>query len=101
MVATLRASPAQTAVRPSLVVKVDPSADAGAGFRASFVSVQVHVLVFEWAPEAFDKYVVQPAAPAVHGNADSLISQDVGKGKAGKLTALVGVEEDSIFLNLV
>jgi hypothetical protein len=47
LVITLRGYPVQTAVRPGLVVKVDPSADAGAGFRAGFVCVQVDVFVFE------------------------------------------------------
>ena len=73
MVAALWSCPVQTAVRAGLIVKADPSADARAGFRAGFVSVQVHVFVFERAPEALDKHVVLPTAPAVHGDADSIV----------------------------
>lgn len=60
-------------MRTSLIVKADPFAYARAGFRAGFVSVQVHVFVFERAPEALDKHVVQPTASAVHGDADSIV----------------------------
>ena len=31
-------------------------------------------------PEAFDKDVVLPAAPIIHGVADPLVSQDLGQG---------------------
>jgi Protein of unknown function (DUF2699). len=80
-------------VGPDLVVKGDPSADTCSGFRFGFIGVQVHVLVFERAPEAFNEHIVQPAATAVHGDADSIIPQDAREGKAGKLAALIGVED--------
>ena len=67
-------------------------ADAGAGFRPGFVSVEVYVLMLESTLEAFDEHVVQLAAPAIHGNVDSIGSQDIRKGEAGKLAALVAVE---------
>ena len=93
MVAALWSCPVQAAVRTSLIVKADPSADTLAGFRASFVSVQIHIFVFERAPETFNKHVVQPTASAVHGDADSIVPQDVCKGNAGKLTTLIRVED--------
>lgn len=93
MVAALWSCPVQAAVRTSLIVKADPSANASAGLRPRLVRVQVHVFIFKRAPEAFDKHIVQPTAPAVHGDADSIVPQDVCKGKAGKLAALIRVED--------
>lgn len=92
MVAVLWSYPVQTAVRTSLIVKADPSADASAGFRPRLIRVQINILVFERAPETFDKHVGQPTAPAVHGDVDSIVPQDACKGKAGKLAALIRVE---------
>ena len=73
MVAAFWSHPVQTAVRTSLIVKADPSADASAGLRPSLIRVQVDIFVFERAPETFDKHVVLPTAPAVHGDADSIV----------------------------
>ena len=81
MVAALWSCPVQAAVRTSLIVKADPSADTLAGFRARFVSVQIHIFVFERAPETFNKHVVQPTASAVHGDADSIVQQACVKAK--------------------
>ena len=57
-------------MRPEPIVKVDPSADFGTSFGAGFKSVQIHAFILERAPEEFDEDIVQPAATAIHGNAD-------------------------------
>lgn len=60
-------------MRPEPVVEVDPPSDTYTGLRVGLKSVQVHALIFQRAPEAFDKHIVQPVAPAIHGNTDSVL----------------------------
>jgi len=55
--------------------------------------VQIDLLVFHAAPEPLHEHFVTPAAFAVHTNLDVVVFQHVGKVRAGKLTALVGVED--------
>jgi len=56
------------------------------------VLFQVDVLVFDRAPQAFDKDVVQRTPPAVHAYSHAGCFQARGKGMSGELCALVGVE---------
>ena len=90
---TFRGDSTQAAVRPETVVKVNPPSNTHTGLRAGLKSVQVHALIFQRAPEAFDEDIVQPAAPAVHGDTDSVLPQNVGKCETSELTALIGVED--------
>lgn len=49
--------------------------------------------VLQGSPEAFDEDFVHPPAPAIHADAYLGIAQHVGEGVAGKLAALVRVED--------
>src|SRR5271170_305765 len=82
----------QRLMRPPEIVECDPSADTGLGFSPVGIALQIHVLVFERAPKAFDKNVVHPAASAIHRVSDSGSGQGSGERSAGELTALVGIE---------
>jgi len=55
--------------------------------------MQVNVLVFESPPEPFDENVVLTAPPAVHADGDLVVVEDLGKGVAGELAALIGIED--------
>src|SRR5205807_10009547 len=76
-----------------LVVEVEPSADTALGFGHSRVGIEVDFLVFETAPQPLDKDVVHASAFAVHADRDPVVLQSAGEVVAGKLAALVGVED--------
>jgi len=76
-----------------VVVKGDPGTEALAQGRTAVKRVQVKVLVLDGPPEPLDKDVVLAAAPAIHADGDLVVLEDVDKVVAGKLSALVGVED--------
>src|SRR3990172_150048 len=80
-------------VRTASVVEREVAPDAGGGGGDGVVRVQVDLLVLEGAPEPLDEDVVAPAAPAVHADPDAVLEQEPGERRAGKLRALVGVED--------
>lgn len=55
--------------------------------------MQVDAFVFEWSPEPLDLHIVHPVATPVHADADLGVPQDGGERDAGKLAALIGVED--------
>ena len=81
MIPRVRSFSCQSVVVSDLVIKGDPSADAGTGFRTGLKRVQVHAFVFHRAPEAFDKHFVQPVATPVHGDADAFSHRTFVKAK--------------------
>jgi hypothetical protein len=50
------------------------------------------LFVFDRAPEPLDEDVVAPRSLAVHADRDGVVEQHAGECGAGKLTALVGIE---------
>ena len=75
------------------VVEAYPVANDPFGLEAVGQLVQVDCLVLERPPQALDKDIVHAAAAAVHGDADAGVLERAGEVEAGKLTALVGVED--------
>jgi hypothetical protein len=86
-------STAMGGMRPLGVVEVDPLGNDSFGLEAVSQLVQVNRLVFERAPQAFDKDVVHAPTPAVHGDRDVHTFQHTGEVEAGELAALIGVED--------
>ena len=78
---------------PLGVVEVDPRADDPFGLEAVGQLVQVDRLVFERAPQTFDKDVVHTAAPPIHGDGDLRVLEHAGEVEAGELAPLVGIED--------
>lgn len=72
-------------------VEEAPQAIAQLGERG--VLVQVDVLVFDRAPEAFDERVVERTAAAVHTDSDVALLQRRQEQLTGELRALIGVED--------
>ena len=78
-----------------LFVVVEPkvSIQAGNEIHDSLVILDVNVLVFECSPESFNQDVVKDAATAVHADLDPGIFEPAGERFAGKLAALISVED--------
>ena len=55
--------------------------------------MQINLFVFDRFPQPLDKYVVAPAAFAVHAYLDSMRCQRVDERRAGELAALVGIHD--------
>src|SRR6201998_883088 len=83
----------QRLVRAPMIVKSQPFGDPSLGLLAIGVAFGIDVLVFQAAPQPLDEHIVDPAAAAVHRDADAGGLQPAGKLSAGELAPLVGVED--------
>ena len=81
------------AVRAVLVVKAKVGPETAFGLEDVAVGLEVNFLVFHRTPESLDEDVVQTTSFAVHRYLYAVGVQHPGKIRAGKLTALVGVED--------
>jgi hypothetical protein len=79
-------------VGSAVIVEVKIPADRSTSFADAVVGAQIHVLVFDAAPEPLDKHVVAPGAFAVHADGYAIVGEHAGEGLASELRALVGVE---------
>ena len=80
-------------VGPVSVVEGHPPADAGPGLGAGGELGQVDALVLERSPQPLDKHIVHPSALAVHRDTNARRLEHVGEIDAGKLAALVAIED--------
>jgi hypothetical protein len=53
---------------------------------------QIHIFIFDAAPELFNKDIVDPVAFTVHADLDAIGVERAGKFVAGELTALIRIE---------
>ena len=81
------------AVRPLVIVEVDPSTNPVPSVTSTREGVQVDALVFEGSPKPLNKDVVEEAPLAVHGDADPGLLQAVRPRPRRELAALVGIED--------
>src|SRR5213076_3296220 len=75
------------------VVEVEVTADRSARLGHAVVGPQIHLLVFDAAPQPLDEDVVAPSALAVHADGDGVLDQHASEGRAGELAALIRVED--------
>src|SRR5262249_58774096 len=80
-------------MRPMAVVEVDVAAERSSRLVDAVIGPQIHLLVFDTAPEALEEHVMAPRAPAVHADRNLVLDQDVGEGETRELPALVRVED--------
>lgn len=80
-------------MRPPSVVEGQVFADRGSGVRYGVIGAQVHLLVFDRPPEPLDEDIVAQCPSAVHADGDAIIAQQAGEGHAGKLAALVAIQD--------
>ena len=78
---------------PPRVVIGHPPVQSGPEVRSRFKGVEIDAFVLHGSPEPFDEDVVHPSAPPIHADLDLGVQQDTGEPGAGKLTALIGVED--------
>jgi hypothetical protein len=72
-----RGAVTQGLVQTLVVVKFKVSSDAAPRLGNVLVSLQVHLLVFEAAPEPLDEDIVPEAPTSVHADRDAVISQHI------------------------
>src|SRR6516225_9975209 len=67
------------------LVEVDVAAERSSRLVDTVIGPQIHLLVFDTAPEALEEHVIAPRAPAVHADRNLVLDQDVGEGVILKL----------------
>ena len=75
------------------IVEANPVAQALAEFGTAGERMQVKVVMFDGPPQTLDEDVVLASAAAVHADGDAVVLEDLGERGAGKLGALIGVED--------
>jgi len=80
-------------VRTLAVIKGEVLGQADYQFAHRGIALQIHVLMLDAAPEPLDEDVVERAPPSIHADGDTLAFQHAGEGFAGKLRALIAVED--------
>src|SRR5664279_4551803 len=80
-------------MRPTAIVEAEIAADRRAGLGHAVVGSQIHLLVFDAAPQPLNEDVVAPRAFSVHANRDAILDQHAGERHSGELRALVCVED--------
>src|SRR6478735_6259197 len=82
----------QRLVRPFVVVKPQPLADADPRLGERPVCLDEDFLVLQASPQPFDEDVVQEPSFAIHADPDAQGLQLTEERRTGELHALVGVE---------
>jgi hypothetical protein len=78
----------------SLVIVVDEVAiESVPGVLDGLIGVEVYLLPLHRAPQALDKHVVERPTTPIHADAYSPLIPPIGELGAGKLSALVGIED--------
>src|SRR5229473_3506460 len=75
------------------IIKVQVAADRSASLEYAFVGPQIHLLVFDAAPQALDEHVVPPSPFTVHADRNAVAGEHAGEGRARELAALIRVED--------
>ena len=75
------------------IIEEEVFGQAIAGLGDRLVLVEIDFLVFDWPPQPLYKNVIVDPATTVHADTDILLFQSTGKLKAGKLAALIGIED--------
>jgi TolB-like protein len=79
-------------VQPFLVIETKILFNPGSCLRHRLVVLQVHLLVFERAPQPFNENVVHAASSSVHADTDLPGRQFTGELFTRELRTLIGVE---------
>src|SRR5512144_3074961 len=69
------------------------AADRSAGLADAFVCPQIHLLIFDAAPQPLDEHVVLPSSFAVHADRNAVVGEHGREGRACELRTLVGIED--------
>src|SRR5450631_4621591 len=80
-------------MRSATIVEVEVAPDRCTRLGRGVVGSEIHLLVFDAAPQSLDEDVVPPGALAVHAVGDPVFDQHAGECRAGELAALIGVAD--------
>src|SRR5687768_4684905 len=72
-------------MRPPAVVERQISADGGSRLGHAVVGFEIHLLVFDAAPQPLDKHIVAPGSLAIHADRNLVLQQDLREGRRCKL----------------
>ena len=75
------------------VVEIEVPGQSHAEFGGRFVGMQIHVLVFDAAPQTLHEHVFYPSSLAVYADRDAVVLEHVGERLGSELGPLVGVED--------
>src|SRR4051794_27153693 len=80
-------------VRAAGVVKAEVRAQRLVDLLGRLMGMQIDLLIFHASPQPLDKHVVDPAALAIHADANGIVLEHLSERIGGKLAALIGVED--------
>jgi hypothetical protein len=72
-------APVKARVRSAAVVEVEIAANRFAGLGHAVVDAEIHLLVFDAAPQPLDEDVVSPRTFAVNADRDAVLDQPAGE----------------------
>src|ERR1017187_6697208 len=76
-----------------IVIELKVAGDSSSCFRNQLVVLQIHLFIFHGTPQAFDENVVQASSSSIHADGDVALLQLAQKLFAGKLRALIAIED--------
>ena len=82
----------KSTVSVALIEKIAPRLDSSLSYSHTIVSLQIHLLIFQATPPAFNKHIIHPAAFAIHTNLDAMRIEHIGGRLTGELATLITVE---------
>src|SRR3984893_10924893 len=82
----------QSLVRSLPIIEPKPGPDTLTGFGHGTIRFDVHLFIFQAAPQPLDEDVVEKSPFAVHADPHTLARKLVQERGTGKLHALIGVE---------
>ena len=68
-----------------IIVEMKVFSKRGPRLGYGLIGLEIHLLVFDGAPQPLDEHVVAPAALAIHADIDRVGLQDVCEGLGGEL----------------
>ena len=83
----------KTGVRTSSVIEIDVVPNRCSGLSHRIIGLEVDLLILDGSPEAFYEDIVSPTPFAIHADTDVVLLEFFGKGLAGELTTLIGIED--------
>ena len=71
-----------------MIIEVEVFSKRGSRFEYGCVGLEIHILVFDGAPQSLDEHVVPPAALAIPADVDRVGLQAAREGLGGELRPL-------------
>ena len=79
-------------MKPFVIIKLEIAFQAYVCVMRRLVVIKIDFFIFERPPESFDEDIIEATTTPVHADVNMAICQHSSKIIAGKLRALIGVE---------